>query len=134
MLRFLCVFMLLAGMASAQSYPEYQSSTVNDVADLLDPPEEAALSERLTELERETGVEMTVLTLSSQSGFAPDQTLEQFATGLFNHWGIGKAERDDGVDEHGEVRAAADALDRIIRIGVCFCMVHRRGRRQVATC
>ncbi len=40
---------------------------------------------------------MTVLTLRTQSDYAHNLTLEQFATGLFNHWGIGDASRNDGV-------------------------------------
>lgn len=95
-LFFLLVF-LWSGTALAQTYPDYQSTTVNDFANLLNGTDEAALSKQLDQLRRETGVEMTVLTLETQSDYAPDQSLEQFATGLFNHWGIGDARRNDGV-------------------------------------
>lgn len=93
----LSFFFLWLGAAFAQSYPEYQSTTVNDLANLLNATDEAALSEQLNQLRQNTGIEMTVLTLDTQSDFAPDQSLEQFATGLFNHWGIGDARRNDGV-------------------------------------
>ncbi|MEM8978891.1 MAG: TPM domain-containing protein [Pseudomonadota bacterium] len=83
--------------AVAQSYPDYKTTTVNDLADLLDETQEAELRDQLVALRRETGVEMTVLALESQSPYAPTMTLEQFATGLFNHWGIGDAKRNDGV-------------------------------------
>lgn len=83
--------------AGAQTYPDYTSTTVNDFAGLLPPGEERALSDRLAQLERETGVEMTVVTLPSQNAYAPGMTLEAFATGLFNHWGVGKAATNDGV-------------------------------------
>lgn len=95
--KFLLVLFLSAGMAAAQTYPAYKSTTVNDFADLLDAQDEQALSDRLTDLQRDTGVEMTVVTLASQSAYASDQTLEQFATGLFDDWGIGHAGRNDGV-------------------------------------
>ena len=86
-----------SGAALAQSYPQFQNTTVNDFADLLNEAEEAALSAQLAELRQDTEIEMTVLTLRRQSDFAPGQTLESFATGLFDHWGIGSDEYDDGV-------------------------------------
>lgn len=83
--------------AFAQSYPEYNSTTVNDYAELLDDASEARVVAQLEALEKDTGIEMTVLTLSSQDMFAPDITLEKFATGLFNEWGIGDKTSNDGV-------------------------------------
>ncbi len=83
--------------ALAQTFPDYGSTTVNDLADVLSPAEETTLSQQLETLKQETGVEMTVLTLETQTDYAPDLTLEQFATRLFDHWGIGDASRNDGV-------------------------------------
>lgn len=40
---------------------------------------------------------MTVATLRSRSGTAQEVTLEQFATALFDSWGIGDRSRNDGV-------------------------------------
>ncbi len=86
-----------ANLAIAQSFPEYNSTTINDYAGLLDDASEARLSKQLEDLRKNTGVEMTVLTLSRQDMFAPDITLEKFATGLFNEWGIGNKTSNDGV-------------------------------------
>ena len=99
MIRIFAIFAFLfcATTALAQSYPEYNSTTVNDYAGLLDDASEARLVAQLEELKKDTGVEMTVLTLSRQDMFAPDQTIEQFATGLFNEWGIGNKTSNDGV-------------------------------------
>lgn len=99
MTRFLAIFAFLisTNTALAQSYPEYSSTTVNDFAGLLDQPAEARLVKQLEDLKKDTGVEMTALTLSRQDMFAPDQTHEQFATGLFNEWGIGDKTSNDGV-------------------------------------
>lgn len=80
-----------------RTFPDYTRTTVNDFADLLPEAEERDLSERLTRLERETGVELTVVTLPTQADYAPDMTLEAFATALFDDWGVGKAETNDGV-------------------------------------
>ena len=86
-----------AHCAFAQSYPEYNSTTVNDYAGLLDEAAEARVVKQLEDLRKDTGVEMTVLTLSRQDMFAPEITLEKFATGLFNEWGIGDKDSNDGV-------------------------------------
>lgn len=94
---FLFLFFLWAAPAFAQTYPDYQSTTVNDYAEMLGPQDEAALSGQLDRLRRDTGVQMTVLTLNTQADHAPGLSLEQFATGLFDHWGIGDADRNDGV-------------------------------------
>jgi uncharacterized protein len=83
--------------ATAQTFPDYTSTTVNDFADLLPDEDERALAQRLARLERDTGVELTVVTLPTQATFAPDMTLEAYATALFDHWGVGKAETNDGV-------------------------------------
>lgn len=97
-MRTLCfITFFWAGAVCAQTYPDYKNTTVNDLAQLLSVAEEDRVSDQLNRLKRDTGVEMTVLTIESQSAYAPDQTLEQFATRLFNHWGIGDATRNDGV-------------------------------------
>ncbi len=86
MTRFLAILALIFTTSTvfAQSYPDYASTTVNDYAGLLDDASETRLVKQLKDLKKDTGVEMTVLTLSRQEMFAPDQTLEQFATGLFD--------------------------------------------------
>ncbi|ASM72563.1 MULTISPECIES: TPM domain-containing protein [Roseobacteraceae] len=88
---------LWPALASAQFYPDYNSITVNDFADILPDDTEAAISAQLDALRDDTGIEMTVVTLTRQETYDPDSTLEQFATGLFNHWGVGNAERNDGI-------------------------------------
>lgn len=91
------VLFVLAGPLWAQTYPDYSRITITDQADLLSDAQEQALDARLTALRRQTGIELAVLTLTSQTPYAPDQSLESFATGLFNHWGIGDAKRNDGI-------------------------------------
>ena len=94
------VMVLLAFLALpawAQTYPDYERTTITDSADLLTDAQETALDQRLARLRQDTGIEFAVLTLPSQTPFAPDQSLESFATGLFNHWGIGDATRNDGI-------------------------------------
>ncbi|MCH2164608.1 MAG: TPM domain-containing protein [Marinovum sp.] len=95
------IVILWAGAALAQSYPDYSSTTVNDFAKVLSTEERQALSNQLKKLRQDTGVEMTVVTLVSKRHYtgatSPSVSLERFATGLFNHWGVGDATRNDGV-------------------------------------
>jgi uncharacterized membrane protein YgcG len=51
--------------------PRPTSTTVNDFADLLPEADERALARRLARLERETGVELTVVTLPTQADLRP---------------------------------------------------------------
>lgn len=87
----------LATIANSQSYPDYSTTAVNDFSNLLSPETEALLGTHLKDLKDDTGIEMTVVTLSRRNIFTENQTLEDFATGLFNHWGIGDKTRNDGV-------------------------------------
>ncbi len=91
---------LLSGTAvSAQSsYPTADDLFVNDYADVINSTDEAQIRELLAAYEAGSGVQMTVLTVRSFTDYnTGDTTIEQFATNLFNEWGIGQASRNDGV-------------------------------------
>jgi uncharacterized protein len=94
---FFCLVIGLPAAAQQLSLPDYASITVNDYADLLDDSAEADISAQLDKLRKDTGIEMTVLTLESQSLYWKDMELEPFATSLFNSWGIGDKTRNDGI-------------------------------------
>lgn len=96
-MRWFAVFLFLATPLFAQVYPDYDRTTITDRADLLTDDQENAMDARLAGLRRDTGIEFAVLTLRSQAPYAASQSLEDFATGLFNHWGIGDASRNDGI-------------------------------------
>lgn len=98
MRRILIVLALLLPMqAFAQSWPIYENTFINDYANTLDEAEETRIRRNLEVLRQETGVEATVLTLYTRWGYENTGSLESFATGLFNHWGIGDAQRNDGI-------------------------------------
>ncbi len=67
---------------------------VSDAADLLSPGTETQLNRIATELEAAQGAEMAVVTVPSAAAEASPQA---FATKLFNTWGIGKADANNGV-------------------------------------
>ncbi|MCB1339074.1 MAG: TPM domain-containing protein [Maritimibacter sp.] len=92
----LALALILPALASAQGYPDYDNIWLNDQAEVIDEAAEARITQDLQALADETGVQATVLTLRSRWGY-PGETLEEFATGLFNAWGIGDASRNDGI-------------------------------------
>lgn len=81
----------------AQDYPAYQSLYVNDFAGIIDADTEMQITQTLTALRRDKGIEMTVVTVQTLADYNSTQSVPAFATGLFNHWGVGDATRNDGV-------------------------------------
>lgn len=67
---------------------------VTDMADILSPNAEAELNQTIANLEAKNGSEIAVVTVPET---APSATTKQFATTLFNRWGIGKADKNNGV-------------------------------------
>ncbi|TYB81361.1 TPM domain-containing protein [Maritimibacter fusiformis] len=98
MKRLFALFLVLwPAFAAAQSWPVYENVYVNDYANVIEEGAEQRIMSQLKALREETGVEATVLTIYTRWGFESTGSLENFATGLFNHWGIGNAERNDGI-------------------------------------
>ena len=98
MRRLLAALILLVSLlpAAAQDLPQWESTTVNDFAGLLTPEDATALDRALSDLRDDTGVEGTVVTLTDRARYGGADGLEPFATRLFNHWGVGDAQRNNG--------------------------------------
>ena len=89
------IFILLAapaGISSGQSIPR-PTGYVNDQAGLLSPATRIEIDALLTEIEQRTGAEIAVVTVETVS----PSTIEDYADRLFQQWGIGKKEKDNGV-------------------------------------
>ncbi len=67
---------------------------VTDMADVLSDRTETELNNLITNLEQTNGTEIAVVTVPETT---PAESPKAFATELFNYWGIGKAEEDNGV-------------------------------------
>ncbi|MGK7947684.1 MAG: YgcG family protein [Xenococcaceae cyanobacterium] len=67
---------------------------VTDLAEILTDSTEAQLNQTLEQLEAKNGTEMAVVTVPET---APAASPKEFTTELFNYWGIGKKEQDNGV-------------------------------------
>jgi uncharacterized protein len=94
------LIMALIGFATqAQAeYPKAKDLYVNDFAKLLTAKDAIIIRTALAKLRDDAGVHAVVVTIRSIHGYGTgDQTIESFATKLFNLWGIGDRERNDGV-------------------------------------
>ena len=96
---FISLVLMFSSQVGAQSnYPDYSDLYVNDLAEVLDNGQESQIRNVLSKLNTDTGVEATVLTVDSIQGFnTGDQTIESFSTNLFNDWGIGDSELNNGI-------------------------------------
>ena len=91
------LFILFPTFTYAQNYPEFETTYVNDYADIIDEQTEKRLTDQLVALRKNHDVEATVLTIDSRKTYGDSPSLEYFATGLFNTWGIGNSDRNDGI-------------------------------------
>ncbi len=95
------VVALLSGVwsiAAPSGYPTRTDPYVNDFASLLTADHTASLRSLFSELKTDNGVEIVVVTIASIHDYATgDASIEAFATNLFNTWGVGTAQKNDGV-------------------------------------
>lgn len=67
---------------------------ISDRADILSPQTEIQINRQIDRLEQKNGAEIAVVTLDSTQ---PSISPRVFARELFNYWGIGKAQANNGV-------------------------------------
>jgi uncharacterized protein len=94
MIRSLVLFvaLLFAAPAAAQTYPPLTGRVV-DQADLLNPQQEAELTQKLEALERASSRQLVVLTVPDLQG----REIEEYGVGLGRAWGIGQRQANNGV-------------------------------------
>lgn len=86
-------------IARAQSrYPSRTDAYINDYAEIVSAEDAVNIRKALSDLKTGKGIEMVVLTINSIHDYGTgDTTIESFATHVFNTWGIGDKQRNDGV-------------------------------------
>lgn len=92
-------FFILAPAVDGQgAYPPPREPYVNDFANRLSAADQERIRHVLNDARRQTGIEGTVVLIDSIHDYPAGGTgFEAFATGLFNAWGVGAADRNDGV-------------------------------------
>ncbi len=83
--------------AQAQNYPDYQSLYVNDFANIIGDRSEERIETMLRAAKKDRDLEVTVVTIERLKDYNSQPPIARFATGLFNHWGIGNPDRNDGI-------------------------------------
>ena len=95
---FLVAFWAVASFAQEKPpLPDYASVYVNDFAGVIDADREAEIEAKLKRIKETYDVEMSVLTIESRTDYSHQGSWESFATAVFNAWGVGNAERNDGI-------------------------------------
>ncbi len=89
---FILGFFLIVSSVLAIDFPQ-PVGYVNDFAEILSPTFRQSLETDLAEFEKETTVEIAVVTINSLEG----NSLEDYAVRLFEDWKIGKKEKDNGL-------------------------------------
>lgn len=99
----LLILVLLAALPAASvaqdrpaGLPQWQHTSVNDFAGLLTQADTQALDQALIALNRQTGVQGTVVTIADTARYGGTDGFEPFVTRLFNAWGVGDRTRNDG--------------------------------------
>ena len=77
------------------AFPKQIGAAISDFAMIIPEDRKRQLERRLEEVRATTGVQVAVVTLSGIPG--GEAQLETYATGLFNAWGIGRKDRNDGI-------------------------------------
>jgi uncharacterized protein len=107
---FICLILLIPVYTHA-SYPRPIDDYINDWAEVIGDADFDIIREKLKNLEQRTGIEAVVVTINSIYDYdVPTASIEEFATGLFNDWGIGHKKENNGV----LILVAVD--DRMVRI------------------
>ncbi|MFA7237842.1 MAG: TPM domain-containing protein [Phycisphaeraceae bacterium] len=89
------------GDGSAKSYapyPQPDHGYVTDLAKVLGAQREEAIEQKLYATEKDTGVEIAVVTIDSMSDYpGTPRDIEAFARGLFDVYGVGNMPANNGV-------------------------------------
>lgn len=93
-LSFLSILLFLCSMMIAQDIPDYRrDSYVNDFANTMSPNQQAELDQKIRSFKDRSSIQMTVVSIQTLNG----SDIESYANLLFNRWGIGTKELNNGM-------------------------------------
>lgn len=82
-----------AGYLGAQSYPARAQGYVTDTARVFSAADRQAVEQLAYQLEQRTTAQLAVVTVGSTK----PESIEEYANKLFEKWGIGQKDKDNGV-------------------------------------
>lgn len=88
--------LLISGAHAAETIPQTPNGYVTDLANLFNETEEAALTTQIKAIDNARTIEIAVLTLSTLTG-QEDEDIDNLSNIVFNRWGIGRKDTDNGV-------------------------------------
>jgi len=98
-----CLLLAVVPVLAQSLYPTRTDKYINDLNGMMSSDLEAKLKGWLLELKSQHSIEMTVLTINSIRDYktsdygTTDYTIEDFATHVFNRWGVGDRATNKGV-------------------------------------
>lgn len=108
---------LLPVLAGAEEVPAPLTDKVSDYDEVLAPAEEERIAGALAQVRAETGVHVVLVTMARRADHGgADETIEDYALRLFNSWGVGDRERNDGV----MILVARDDREMRVQLGSGF--------------
>lgn len=108
-------------VALSQTLPDPASAAVSDFANVLDPTAEGRITRLLEATREQTGVQMVVVTMPTIDAYGgAGMRLDAYAKALFNAWGVGEADRNDGI----MMLVATDAREVRIALGSGYDAVY----------
>jgi len=79
-------------------FPTAESIYVNDFADILSPVDSDRLEETLSQLEKQTGIQFSVVTINTLNDYtAGDMPIQDYADKLMDNWGVGDSDSNNGI-------------------------------------
>lgn len=115
------VALTFASAVAAQTLPQPLGDGVSDFANVLDATEEGRINRLLEATRAETGVHMVVVTVPTIDAYGgAGMRLDAYTKALFNAWGVGAIERNDGI----MMLVATEAREARIALGAGYDAVY----------
>ncbi len=87
------LLLFIVGNSYAQDFPKKSNTLVNDFANVMSVEESTALERKLVAYNDSTSTQVSIVTVKSLNGYE----VNDYTVQLANAWGIGKADKNNGV-------------------------------------
>lgn len=92
------LFFALPSLLFAKVNVPIQTAWIMDSANIMDSSTKNQLETYLESIDAKTGVQIAVFTVNSIKDVAgEDLTIEEYATDVFENWGLGQKDKDNGI-------------------------------------